>query len=341
LAGVTVDFSEPPNDKERVKLQRRRNRLAAMAGSAAQATSSMRALAAKSQIAWVYVRSEFVYRNMPAGAPLHGDPSDRRLPDKTDRPPATRIMSPNGAALRVFLAALFEAQARIRPGQHPGNVLPLAAGGDGVTSWIDMLASGAKSSGTGKNHMSESAKKIRAMESALDRLAAEELVELTGQGQPGAKKYEKFDLMHEGGRRANGANVAYHVPVPQQEAAFPVPATLFTNGWIHVLEDTELTFILMTAALYHAAGAQPFRVPAGQRLLGFGIGRDAYEAHVMLSRLGLVTVTPDPGRHLDGKVRDFNSGGHALPHIIGFTPAGFNRYAVNPLIEQIDYQLSR
>ncbi len=76
-------------------------------------------------------------------------------------------------------------------------------------------------------------------------------------------------------------------------------------------------------------------------MLRFGIGRDAYEAHVMLSQLGLVTVTPDPGRHPDGKVKDFNSGKQPLPHTPGFIPAGFGRDAFTALSAQIDYQLSR
>lgn len=105
--------------------------------------------------------------------------------------------------------------------------------------------------------------------------------------------------------------MVYQVPVPLREPAFPVPATLFTNGWVHVLEDTELMFILMMTACHHAVGGQEFRVPTEGRLLRFGIGRDAYEAHKMLSQLGLIKVTQDPGRHPDGKVRDFNSGEQA------------------------------
>jgi hypothetical protein len=341
LAGITVDFSEPPNDKERARLRKRRSRLNAEDESVVKATLSMRRLVGPSEIAAVYVRNEFVERGATQSTSLRGDPSDRRLPDKADRPPATRIMSPRGAALRVLLTALFEAQARTRPGQHPGNKRPLATGGSDVISWTDLLASGAKSSGTGKNHMSVSAKKIRQMESALGRLAIEELVELTRPGDSGARKYEQFELLNEGGRRAHGSNVAYQVPVPLREPAFPVPATLFTNGWIHVLEDTELTFILMMAARHHATGGQQFRVPAETRLLRFGIGRDAYEAHMMLSRLGLIEVTQDPGRHPDGKVKDFNSGEPALPHILGFIPAGFGRDALTTLRTQIDYQLSR
>jgi hypothetical protein len=62
---------------------------------------------------------------------------------------------------------------------------------------------------------------------------------------------------------------------------------------------------------------------------------------MMLSRLGLVTVTQDPGRHLDGKVKDFGSGGQALPHTLGFVPAGFERDAFTTLSAQIDYLLGR
>src|SRR5690242_7465490 len=107
--------------------------------------------------------------------------------------------------------------------------------------------------------------------------------------------------MHEGGRRATGPNVPYQVPDPQRERVFPVPVTLFTSGWVHVLEDTELAFILMTAACHHSLSGA-FRIPAADRLLRFGLGRDAYAAHMLLSALGLVTVTEDPARHIDGKV---------------------------------------
>lgn len=341
LASFMVDFSEPPNEREFAKLRKRRDRLSDKAVSVEQATRSMQALTGGSGIPAVYVRNEFVNTGTPPGVPLRGDPSDRRLPDKEDRPPATRLITPRGAVLRVLLTALFEAQARTRPGQQPGNKRPLASRDSGVISWIDLLASDAKSSGTGKHHMSVSAKKTRQMESAIGRLAEEELIELTRTGEPGTKKYEEFVLMHEGGSRPHGPNVPYHVPVVPPEQAFPVPVTLFTNGWIHVLEDTEISFILMMAAVHHATGGQPSGITAENRLLRFGMAHDAYEAHMMLSRLGLVTVAPDPRRRPDGTVEDFNSEGSALPHILGFIPAGFDRDAFTTLAEEIDRQLSR
>ena len=332
-----MHVSESLNWRELAKLRKRWDRLNAKATSVAQATASMSTIASGSGIPAVYVRNEFV--NTGTSGPVRGDPSDRRLPNKEDRPPATRLITPRGAVLRVFLTALLEAQARTRPGQHPGNARPLATGGSDVISWIDLLASDARPSGKGKHYMSVSAKKTRQMESAIGRLAEEELVELTRSGEPGARKYEEFVLMHEGGRRPHGPNVRYHVPVVPQEQAFPIPVTLFTNGWIHVLEDTEISFILMMAAAHHAMGGQPFGVPAENRLLRFGMAHDAYEAHIMLSRLGLVTVTPDPRRRPDGTVEDFNLEGSALPHILSFTSAGFDRDALTTLTAEIDRQL--
>ena len=335
MSGSAVGSSKPTNDKEPGKLGRRRRRLHTMAKSVMEATAAMRAVAAPSGIARVNVRYAFVDTGVPVSTERRGDPSDRKLPAKEDRPPASRIMSPRGAALRVMLAALLERQARTRQ----GNRLPLVAGGNGVISWTDLLASDARSSGSGKYHMSASAKKVRQMESALDRLAAEELVELTGEAEPGTGKYEKFRLMHEGGRRATGPNILYQVPDPRREPVFPVPVTLFTNGWIHVLEDTELAFILMMAAYHHSMAGQAFRIPAADRLLRFGIGRDAYEAHMMLSELGLVTVTEDPGRHADGKVRNYGSGGKALPQTLSFVPSGFDRDAFTTLSTEMDFLL--
>lgn len=326
-----------PNKRQLAQLRKRRARLSAMAKSVEQATGSMKTVASGPGIAAVYIRNEFV--NTESAGPLRGDPSDRRLPDQEDRPPATRLITPRGAVLRLFLTALFEAQARTRPGQHPGNKRPLASRDGGGLSWIDLLASDAVSSGTGKYHMSVSAKKTRQMESAITRLAKEELVELTHTGEPGTRKYEEFFLMHEGGRRPHGPNVPYKVPVIPAEQAFAVPATLFTSGWIHVLEDTELSFILMMAAAHHATGGQPFSIIAENRLLRFGMSHDAYEAHMMLSRLGLVTVTPDPRRRADGTVEEFNAEGSAHPHMLEFIPGGFDSDAFSALTAAIDSRL--
>ena len=335
VTSITLHAPGPSNGRELAKLRKRRDRLNAKAASVDQATWSTRAVA--SGIPAVYVRNEFVDMAL-SGLQVRGDPSDRRVWVKEDRPPAARLISPRGAALRVYLTALLEAQARTRPGQRPGNTRPLATRPGGVISWIDLLGSEAESYGQGRHRMSVSAKKTRQMQNAIDRLAKEELVELTRTGEPGTRKYEGFVLMHEGGRRPHGPNMPYHVPVVPPEQAFPVPVTLWANGWLHVLEDSELAFILMMAAYHHSMGGQ-FTIDADTRLLRFGMTHDGYEAHMMLSQLGLVTVTPDDRRRPDGTVEDFNSEGAALPHVLGFIPAGFDRDGFTTLTAEIDRRL--
>ena len=275
------------------------------------------------------------------GAPLPGDPSDRRLPDQEDRPPATRLITPRGAALRVFLTALFEAQTRIRPGQQPGNKRPLASRASGKISWIDLLASDATPSGTGKYHMSASAKKTRQMESAIDRLSQGRTRRTHPHGE--TRHREVRGIPPDARRRQPTERLQRALPRPRRasEPAFPVPVALFTNGWIHVLEDTELSFILMMANCHHTSGGREFLVTAEDRLLRFGMAHDAYKAHMMLSRLGLVTVAPDPRRRADGTVEDFDSEGSAFPHKFGFTPAGFDRDAFATLTTEIDRELGR
>jgi len=308
-----------------------------MAESVGKANWSMGAIAGGG-IRAVWVRNEFVDMAL-SGVQLIGDPSDRKFPVKEDRPPAARLITPRGAALRVYLTALLEAQTRVRPGQRPGNTRPLATRPGGKISWIDLLASDAEPYGERKHHMSVSAKKTKQVTSAIGRLAKEELVELTGTGKPGAKKYEGFLLMHELGRRPHGSAMPYTVPVVPPEQAFPVPVTLFTNGWVHILEDSELAFILMMAAFDQATGGQPFMITAADRLHRFGMKHDGYEAHKMLSRLGLVTVTPDDRRRPDGTVEEFNSEGKPLPHVLRFTPDGFGRDAFTTLSAEIDRRL--
>lgn len=143
------DASGPRNRTEFEKLRTRRNRLRAKAESIGKANWSMRALASGPGIQAVYVRNEFVDMAL-SGVQLVGDPSDRRLSVKEDRPPAARLITPRGAALRVFLTALFEAQARVRPGQQPGNTRPLASRPSGVNFqaeraiWRQLIAQNAQ-----------------------------------------------------------------------------------------------------------------------------------------------------------------------------------------------------
>jgi len=272
---------------------------------------------------------------MVDGAP--GDASDRTLPPRTDRPPASRLMSPRGAALRLYLTALFEAQASTsRAGTHPVNKRRLSGPGE-QPSWADLLASPAQLSRVGSAvHMTPSAKKMRQLKTTLVRLHEEELITLP-HSAAGAGKYEGFELMHEAGKRRQGANDLYKLPKPTDKDFFVVPTTLFTQGWIHCLEDTELAFLLMLASMN--AYEQPAAVMGEVRLLHYGIGRDAYEAHMMLNNLGLVQVTIDPRRFDDGKIEGYNDHHEAFLHRFQLLPAGLDTPAFVAVRDQVAHGL--
>jgi hypothetical protein len=281
------------------------------------------------------LRPEFIYRTEPAppGA------SDRALPAPEHRPPATRIMSPRGAALRFYLTAVAEAQARCSPGARVPNIRQLRPMTPDDVGWVDLLASPARASGKGQTRMGVQDKKLRQLQTALQRLAEAGLVELPQRDQPSGK-YEGFQLHHEGGNRPVGDPLPYIVP-KKSEAVVNLPRGLFTNGWIHVLEDTEIAVLLMVAC---RRGSLPNEVdvaiPADVRLLHYGIGRDAYDAHLMLSRLGLLEVKA-PGRHFDGKVQDYRDGDAPALHRLTLLPDGFEQDAVETLRKQLEYQLGR
>ncbi|MGW4673440.1 hypothetical protein [Streptomyces sp. NPDC004324] len=285
------------------------------------------------------VRSGFMFRADPAELP--GDPSDRRLPPPQERPPATRLPSPRGIALKVYLTALFLAQAS-PPGTHPGNALPL--NNVDTVSWVDLFATPSEPTRKGdRNYVTVRDKKVRQMHSALDRLSADSfrLVHLPN-GNKIRGKYEGFQLLHENGVPYGGGDNPDRYMVPTEQGNLPwLPAEFFLNGWIHLLEDTEINFLLMLAWLHAQFGAQPVFVASDIRLRQFGLGRDAYEAHRMLDRFGLVDVEEDPNRHFDdSKVTGYAEGTMPKLHRFVLRRDGFNELALPKIRSAIERRLS-
>ncbi|MFI5490183.1 hypothetical protein ACIBXA_28990 [Micromonospora echinaurantiaca] len=337
---MTIDFTQPPSPRERQRLEVRLRRLYAAQESYARATANLATLAKTSttssvvaKTGWVRVRDPFVYR--PAAAP--GDWSDRKLPPKELRPPAARLGTPRGAALRLLLIALFEAQTRTRAGGQPDNPRPLQAPGD-VIAWADLLATDAKPSGKGRTYMSVAAKKGRHLFSAIELLHDEDLVALPN-GDASRNKHDGFLLNHEGGKRVSGPNDVYVVP-RMTEAHLLLPLGLFTHGWIHVLEDSELRYLLMLC-YFHRRESDGFKVPSETRLLHMGIGPDAYERHTWFSRFDLNEVTIDKARHFNGTVDDYGDGGVAIPHTLRLLPEGFEQDALMVVSTAVEDQLAR
>jgi hypothetical protein len=270
------------------------------------------------------IRVEFAWRDDPANP--NGDLSARLVPPRNDRPPATRLVSPRGIALKLYLIALFVSQSR-SAGELPDNKLPLADP-DAPVSWIDLVATPAERH-RGRIYRGQREKKLRQVQDALRRLSdpGVQLVELPNfRGKP-VGKYEGFLLMREGGAPYGGGdNQLYTVPAAESKTML-LPGDLFLNGWIQVLEDSELAFLLMLACLRSRVGSKPVFASSETRLLQFGLGRDAYEAHRILSELGIVKVQADPNRHGE-KVHRYSRSNPPKLYRFELLNDGFGRHAI-------------
>lgn len=315
-------------EKEQERLARRHDRLVVTEQYIDGAVTKLQALLRPRK---VRVRPRFVYQSQPAP----GEVSDRRLPSPRDRPPSTRVLSPRGIALRFYLIALCAAQMRTKAGKQPHNDLPLIAGGD-ETGWIDLIAVPVEAQNSGKVSASRSSKKQRQVISALRSLSdpGVQLIRLPNASKRSGK-YEGFQLCDEGGRRRGGEVPDYVVPTTTDNS-FDLPIGLFTNGWIHLLEDTEIAFLMMIAhASQHIAPREWVKIESGLRLFHYGLGRDAYEAHKTLQAFGLLSVHIDEDRHDDGKVANYGQGGQPRLHEFRLLPDGFDEPAAATIKEAI------
>jgi hypothetical protein len=269
---------------EPARLAKRRDRMDRIERQAERASESFGRIRTPRNLR---VRIVFAMRDQPAEP--NGELADRLLPPRNERPPATRLVSPRGIALRLYLTALFIAQSRL-PGAVPGNTLPLADA-DAPVSWTDLIATTAERH-SGRVYSGQREKKLRQVHDALRRLSNPglQLVTLPNFTRRSAGRYEGFLLMHEGGVPAGGeSNSPYTVPRADSRTMY-LPGGLFLNGWIHLLEDSELAFLLMLSCLRSRSDRITVFATSEVRLLQFGLGRDAYESHRILSELGLVRV---------------------------------------------------
>lgn len=278
------------------------------------------------------VRIGFVYRPHD---PAFVDYSDRKAPPPAERPPATRLMSPRGSALRLELIALAVAQRR-KAGSEFINDLPLAPGyaGDGSPAWVELLTTPAQYANAGRFRATPLSKRRRSLTDALDVLEEADLVDYPRGGDAKGKR-EGFLLMDERVTSPTGG-LTYRVPT-SKEPTVTVPAGFLHEGWVHVLEDSEIALLLMVMC---GLGKLPdsegwVAIPAGERLLNYGLSRDAFSAaHPILQEMGLLEVQ-SVGRHSDGRVIDFRSEGPRL-HRLKLVLEGFEKKAYDVALEALD-----
>lgn len=247
-------------------------------------------------------------------------------------------MSPNGFALRFYLIALLEAQSRTRIGARPDNPVPLRREDSTIDqAWTDYVATAAVASGAGKTRRSVMDKKARQLQTTLKRLHAEDLVDLPNSLRTKGS-YEGFLLQRDDIIPGRGTDL-YRIPTA--EDSFPVPLTLFTEGWIYVLEDSELALLLITIRNLSKHGAQPLPLSGENRSLRYGLGEDAFEAHRVLEYLSLVDVSSDHRRQSNGRIANYEDQGQGEPHTLQFLPEGLSQPAVTTFLSAIGSQLDQ
>jgi hypothetical protein len=237
------------------------------------------------QPASILVRSSFVARKK--FLLIEGDR------DKTPRPkpPAADIVRSRGLALRLELALLFVQQCSRKPG---ARLRPVVAQGDEL-GLINLFATGTRRKGATSFRKQRSEMRATQVRNALDILNRRGLVEL-GPALDHSSSYERMWLRSEGGP-APGKDPSRYKELTTAEPTVSLPIAFFTKGWIQVLSDSEIWNWLafrqqgrMTAA--DSPPGKDLALPAVQRLGWYDLTRDAWDTHIMLDRLGLMTVNP-------------------------------------------------
>ncbi|OYO05341.1 hypothetical protein [Enemella evansiae] len=339
MAELVFDWTRKPTRKEREQLQRRLLRLQMQGLSAhldAIATNlgAYERAAGRLRSAGLRLRPPFAHLTKP----IAGDSSDRKAPPRELRPPATRISSSRGSALRLELTVLALVQMHRKPGARARLAdLEIPFTGDSRhTGWADMVAALPTDSNVGGIYHTARDKRAGTVRNALKCLAAAGLVDVPG--KPGARnRFEGFVPLHEAGAEALGERKEYAVPEISAEV-FVMPPGFVLNGWLHVLEDSEIAVLLMAACgvgSWVEDGLRAF--PGSARLRHYGIHRDPYSAaRKTLEWFGLLEVE-EVGRHEDGRAEE----DERYLHRIGLRLAGFDQPALPAIQDAFQRQLDR
>ncbi|CAL9397581.1 hypothetical protein [Streptomyces sp. enrichment culture] len=263
-------------------------------------------------------------------------PDDRRPPPRAERPPAARLITPRGAALRLHLTMLFAAQCQVPPGRAWRAPFPLEPAEAGRLSWMGLTAVHAVTHDGRGARTPSAANKRRQLAEALRGLADTRLVDLPRAGS--RSWHREPHLLHESGASTAAAPMPYRVPWPHEDTV-RVPVAFFTRGWVHLLTPSETVSYLMWLDTAARHGPEQRYVPGYERAGAYGLGRDAYESHRALEAFGLVEVDRPEGREPGGRFdfRHATSRGRALCHRVTPLPEALDR----PALEAVRQVLHR
>lgn len=340
LASITlIDFSRAPTANERKALEGRLRRLRAEhfdehLDTLTEKLISFERPGGPLRQSGLRIRTQF----SSLAVPIAGDSSDRKAPPRAVRPPATRVASGQSSALRLELTALALAQLHRRPGAkaHLFELGIPIAGSTNETGWADLVAAQPIDTNNHGMLVTSRDKRARTVRSSLTTLDHAGLVTVPGSTRQ-LNRFENFALLNEIGTDVLGERQEYTVPT-NDESQFTMPPGFILNNWLHLLEDSEITVLLM-AACRRGAWTEDglYAFPGAVRLLNYGIHRDPYSrARKTLEWLGLLEVK-EIGRHSDGRAED----DVRYLHRIGLVPNAFNQPALATMRKMIAEQLGR
>jgi len=219
-------------------------------------------------------------------------------------PPIVRVCAPRGINLQLYMLLIFEAQCRRRSGFPGASEMPISSPEPQVLTWERVSVSRARSNAAVR--VSERQNRERQIRSAFTRLSEEGLVERVWK----SRKAYTVTPLHEAGRLSG----AYPYSVPsfseRSTSVIGIDPNFFTKGWVFLLSQSEIRLYLALchlAAIFPEAHAKHGVYCAGSVRFRYGIARDVYESHEMLSKFGLIERVNNPARHLDGKLKDFDT----------------------------------
>jgi hypothetical protein len=224
---------------------------------------------------FIYVRRSFIWSANPGS-----------------KPPASRLISHNGEAFRLYMILLLIEQIS---NERFLEFITSQRTSNRGSSWQTLTA---------QQYLTRRAHQVR-LYRTLDRLARFQLIEL-----PPARtrdRYRHLQVLDE-----SGTGARYEPPVSLAERAdgshddpngrwrgtgsrrdlLMLPADFYTSGWVYVLTPPEIACLLMLLDMrFRYSNRSRYSrifVPRGERLTHYGISDEVYVSHRELPEFGLL-----------------------------------------------------
>lgn len=249
-------------------------------------------------------------------APLRGDLSDAHPPSPASGPPLARLIRPRGVALRTALTAIFVAQCSTGTPAALGDLRVEPT--DEQLGWRDLVCVPAEHRPDTVQAATVTDNRIRQVKAALDLLAKPSLGLLSlPRAGTARQRYDQLRLLNEGGVRPAGQAPDYQIP-RSNEVVMTMPADFFLNGWLSILDDSEIAAWLMFRHRHQALGGgvdtAGVELSGADRLATYVLKRTIWDQHRILRLMGLMRHDGDDRRRSDGTVDDFLDEGPGSRH---------------------------